>query len=216
MAVRAKGEAPEEVSGSEPEATNNRMELRAAIEGLRRLEEALRVFTGHRFYSLIRPLAEEILAAAATIRPLPPSPDRVVHGDPKINNILFEADGKTGLCLVDLDTLGRMPLPLELGDAWIRATVEAAADDPIWEPQQAALVRMCDELHDDASISDATWSDLRQHFDEPQIVELVAVCALFGFLNRWNDTMSTELEDVPQAFAERHLSSSGWNVGKHR
>ena len=57
---------------------------------------------------------------------------------------------------------------------------------------------------------------LRRHFDEPQIVELVAVCALFGFLNRWNDTMSTELEDGPRAFAEQHLSTSGWHVGKHR
>jgi uncharacterized peroxidase-related enzyme len=57
---------------------------------------------------------------------------------------------------------------------------------------------------------------LRRHFDEPQIVELVAVCALFGFLNRWNDTLSTELEAVPRAFAERHLEASGWEVGKHR
>ena len=57
---------------------------------------------------------------------------------------------------------------------------------------------------------------LRQHFDEPQIVELVAVCALFGFLNRWNDTMSTELEEVPRAFAEQRLGDSGWHAGKHR
>jgi hypothetical protein len=42
------------------------------------------------------------------------------------------------------------------------------------------------------------------------------VCALFGFLNRWNDTMSTELEGVPRSFAEQHLGSSGWDVGKHR
>jgi uncharacterized peroxidase-related enzyme len=59
------------------------------------------------------------------------------------------------------------------------------------------------------------FAALRRHFDEPQIVELVAVCALFGFLNRWNDTLSTELEGVPRAFAERHLGASGWQVGKH-
>jgi uncharacterized peroxidase-related enzyme len=56
---------------------------------------------------------------------------------------------------------------------------------------------------------------LRRHFDEPQIVEMVAVCALFGFLNRWNDTMSTELEGIPRSFAERHLGASGWAAGKH-
>ena len=56
---------------------------------------------------------------------------------------------------------------------------------------------------------------LRRHFDEAQIVELVAVSALFGFLNRWNDTLSTELEAVPRGFAERHLAAAGWKVGKH-
>lgn len=59
------------------------------------------------------------------------------------------------------------------------------------------------------------FAALREHFDEAQIVELVAVCALFGFLNRWNDTMATELEDVPRAFASRHLQEANWNVGKH-
>jgi len=69
--------------------------------------------------------------------------------------------------------------PLELGDAWIRATLTASADDPIWEPQQAALVRMCDELHDDASISDAGWEGLRRYFDEPQILELIYTAGLY-------------------------------------
>lgn len=61
----------------------------------------------------------------------------------------------------------------------------------------------------------AHFEALRRHFDEPEIVEIVAVCALFGFLNRWNDTMSTELEGVPRAFAEQHLGASGWEAGKH-
>ena len=38
------------------------------------------------------------------------------HGDLKISNLLFDAAGE-GVCLVDLDTLGRMPLAVELGDA---------------------------------------------------------------------------------------------------
>lgn len=60
------------------------------------------------------------------------------------------------------------------------------------------------------------FEDLRKHFDEPQIVELVGVCALFGFLNRWNDTMSTELEGIPRKFAGEHLENAGWEVGKHK
>lgn len=59
------------------------------------------------------------------------------------------------------------------------------------------------------------FAALRRHFDEPQIVELVAVCALFGFLNRWNDTMATDLEDVPHRFAVAHLGAAGWTRGRH-
>jgi hypothetical protein len=44
----------------------------------------------------------------------------------------------------------------------------------------------------------------------------VAIISLFGFLNRWNDTMATELEDVPAAFGHRVLGERGWERGKHR
>jgi hypothetical protein len=42
------------------------------------------------------------------------------------------------------------------------------------------------------------------------------VIALFGFLNRWNDTMATPLEDEPIAVGERYLKRGGWTAGKHR
>jgi hypothetical protein len=59
------------------------------------------------------------------------------------------------------------------------------------------------------------FDELRRHFDDGEIVEIVATVALFGYLNRWNDTMATELEALPVAVAERHLASGGWEIGKH-
>ncbi len=56
---------------------------------------------------------------------------------------------------------------------------------------------------------------LKAHFSEKEIVEIVAVVSLFGFLNRWNDTMATTLEGVPTAFANENLASHGWELGKH-
>ena len=56
---------------------------------------------------------------------------------------------------------------------------------------------------------------LREHFSDRQCIEIVAVIALFGFLNRWNDTLATQLEDKPRAFAEETLATGGWQVGKH-
>lgn len=57
--------------------------------------------------------------------------------------------------------------------------------------------------------------ELRRHFDEGQIVEILSVVGLFGFLNRWNDTMATELEDRPFELASRAFHDH-WEAGKHR
>ena len=35
---------------------------------------------------------------------------------------------------------------------------------------------------------------LHEHWDDGEIVEILGVIALFGFLNRWNDSMATSLE----------------------
>jgi hypothetical protein len=47
-------------------------------------------------------------------------------------------------------------------------------------------------------------------------VEIIGVIATFGFLNRWNDTLATPLEDEPIAVGERFLAAHGWSPGKHR
>lgn len=65
------------------------------------------------------------------------------------------------------------------------------------------------------SVSDAHFAELRRHFDEDEIFEMVAVIAFLGFLNRWNDTLATSLEPLPREFAERHLAATGWTLGKH-
>ena len=57
---------------------------------------------------------------------------------------------------------------------------------------------------------------LRQHWDHGEIVEITAVIALFGFLNRWNDSMGSVLEDLPVAAGEKYLQENGWEVGKHQ
>ena len=65
------------------------------------------------------------------------------------------------------------------------------------------------------SVGDTEFAELRRHFDDDQILEIVAVLALLGFLNRWNDTLGTPLEAGPRHFAECHLAATGWKVGKH-
>ena len=66
------------------------------------------------------------------------------------------------------------------------------------------------------AVEPAHMDSLREHFSDKQCVEVVAVISLFGFLNRWNDTMATTLEDKPRAFASETIAGAGWDVGKHR
>lgn len=65
------------------------------------------------------------------------------------------------------------------------------------------------------AVSDQDFEDLKKHFNDGQIVEIVSVIALFGFLNRWNDTMATELETTPMQYAKENIASHGWEAGKH-
>ena len=49
------------------------------------------------------------------------------------------------------------------------------------------------------------------------IAEIMGVIALFGFLNRWNDSMGSALEDLPIEKGEEHLmKNTNWTPGKHR
>jgi uncharacterized peroxidase-related enzyme len=64
-------------------------------------------------------------------------------------------------------------------------------------------------------VTEEMFADVRKHWGESQIVEIVAVVAVFGFLNRWNDTMGTPLEAEPIAVGRKYLASHGWSVGKH-
>lgn len=108
--------------------SNPRLGVHDTARHLAVLRQALVDHARHRNIGEIRPLAGEILGLAAGLPALPVCPDRVVHGDPKINNVMFDAESGAGLCLIDLDTLGRMPLVLELGDAF-RSWCNPAGED---------------------------------------------------------------------------------------
>ena len=99
--------------------------------------------------------------------------------------------------------------------AKIEAAFEYERSDLFSDAERAALTVAQGAGQVPNMVSDADMDALRKHFDEDQIVEIVGVICLFGWLNRFNDTMATDLEQKPRAFAESHLSESGWTVGRH-
>jgi alkylhydroperoxidase family enzyme len=65
------------------------------------------------------------------------------------------------------------------------------------------------------AVDTALMLQMKQHWSENQIVEILGAICLYGFLNRWNDSMATELEDAPKAMGQEVLSQGGWTGGKH-
>ncbi|AOE49741.1 carboxymuconolactone decarboxylase family protein [Kangiella sediminilitoris] len=57
---------------------------------------------------------------------------------------------------------------------------------------------------------------MRQHWTEDQIVEILGAICLYGFLNRWNDSMATELEEAPTEMGQKILSKGGWDGKRHK
>jgi len=65
-------------------------------------------------------------------------------------------------------------------------------------------------------VTDTTFVELRKHWSEEQITELVGVIAVAGFLARWNVTMATPIEAEPNEVGEKYLRPLGWHAGQHR
>ena len=83
------------------------------------------------------------------------------------------------------------------------------------EPERTALRFARDASLVPNEVTPVHFVELREHWDDGQIVEMLAVIGLFGFLNRWNDTMATGLEGIPLDLASRAYGSN-WEPGKHR
>ena len=63
----------------------------------------------------------------------------------------------------------------------------------------------------DANIKTALYA----HWNEGEIVEMLGVISLFGYLNRWNDSMGTILEEDAIESGDQYLEKHGFEVGKH-
>lgn len=81
-----------------------------------RLEHVSRGYSSSPKHTECTTIVEDILARRARTNVLEGLPSRVCHGDLKLNNVRFDSDERNAVALIDLDTLGRYPLPLELGD----------------------------------------------------------------------------------------------------
>lgn len=86
----------------------------------------------------------------------------------------------------------------------------------LFSPAERAALELADAAGAVPSrVTDAHFAELRKHYGEDAVTEIVAVIALLGWLNRWNITLATRLEDEALSFAREHLAPSGWIPGVH-
>lgn len=90
------------------------------------------------------------------------------------------------------------------------------ASSPLYnEKERAALDFALAAASQPNAVTDEQFKELQRHWTDTQIVEILGVVAMFGFLNRWNDSMATPLEAVPLDVAKRAAGEQGWEAGKH-
>jgi uncharacterized peroxidase-related enzyme len=102
--------------------------------------------------------------------------------------------------------------------------VDADQLDALWEYQRSPCFTPAQRTALDFALAagqvpnavdDALFTRMRQHWSDDEVLEITGVVALFGFLNRWNDTLATPLEHHPMDTAQQHLAGHGWSSGKH-
>lgn len=90
----------------------------------------------------------------------------------------------------------------------VRALPDFEESPLISEPERAALALAAAAGSHPPRVTDDHFRALRRHYSDDAMVEIVAVISLFGWLNRWNQTLATELEDQPRRFVECELAPS--------
>lgn len=97
------------------------------------------------------------------------------------------------------------------------ATVWEYSTNPLFsDAERAALDLALASGTQPNAATDDHFRELEKHFSGRQIMEIMGVIGLFGFLNRWNDTLATELEGKPLDFASKTYSSDVWEPGHHK
>jgi uncharacterized peroxidase-related enzyme len=98
----------------------------------------------------------------------------------------------------------------QLDNIWDYRTHEAFS-----EAERAALDFSLQASQVPNTVDAAIKQRLYTYWDEGEIVEMLGVISLFGYLNRWNDSMGTSIEEGAVQSGKQHLGKHGWEEGKH-
>jgi alkylhydroperoxidase family enzyme len=87
-----------------------------------------------------------------------------------------------------------------LGEAELQATVHGDATAPVWPAAEASLIRLVDELHATATVSDALYAELAGHYAPAALVELIVLAGLYHMVSFVTNAFAVEAEAWASAF----------------
>jgi alkylhydroperoxidase family enzyme len=100
--------------------------------------------------------------------------------------------------------------PKRIRDIW---SFEQSQD--FSEAERAALKLARDGALVPNMVEPGHFAELRRHYSDRQIVELLAVISLAGWFNRWNNSVATVTDQESVDWAVENLKAAGWELGKH-
>lgn len=159
--------------------------------------------------SRVPPLAEGFMAMGAAALE-----NKVLT--PELTNLITQVVSNADGCRYCQAHTGATLANNGVPDEKIEAVWEFETSDLFTDAERAALrLAFAAGTHPN-SANTSHFEECREYYSEEEIVMIVGVCSFMGYLNRWNDTMATELEDTPLAYGEQHLASHGWEGERHR
>ena len=144
----------------------------------------------------------------------------VIYGESSIDNQLKRLIGAVVSAAAGCQyckahtTLGARDLGVD--EKKVQAVWDYQTSDLFDDAERAALDLAFAAGQVPNAATDEHFAALDAHYDERQKTEIMAVISMFGFLNRWNDTLATELEDKPFDSASALYSKDQWQAGQHR
>jgi len=90
----------------------------------------------------------------------------------------------------------------KLTDEQIASLTHGSAADGCWQPEEALLIELCDQLHATASIDDALWARLADLFEDEAIMELVLLVGFYHSTSFIVNGLRVPLEDGVARFAD--------------
>ena len=111
-------------------------------------------------------------------------------------------------------TLGAIDLGVD--EEKVKAVWSYQTSDLFSDAERAALDVAFAAGQTPSAVTDAHFERLSNYYTAREMTEIMAVISMFGFLNRWNDSLATALEDKPFNSASSLFDKSQWQAGQHR